>query len=98
MSETSIDIPAILLKEVVILPHMAVPLELDEGQAQAARAAAATDGRILLLFARPDSKDEEAHERFYPVGVIAEVQTVQRPGGSVLIAQGLMRAEMHELV
>ena len=120
MSESPIrlELPAMLWPGMVILPHMAVPLEPEslrpytgpavpqapepafgvrrrdeQSAARAAlRAATDADNRVLLLFALPDQ--EAAADKFHHVGVIAQVQTTQRGGSTIVIAQGLMRAEV----
>jgi ATP-dependent Lon protease len=95
-SQNHLDLPAILWPGVIILPHMAVPLELEDPAAQAAlRATADADNRVLLLFAAPDQ--EAAAHKFHQVGVIAQVQMTQRGGNTVAVAQGLIRAEVVQI-
>ena len=95
--QTHIELPAMIWQGLVIMPHMAVPLELEQPAAQAAvRAAAGADNRVLLLFARSD--EEATANKFHRVGVIAQVQTTSRGGTNIMIAQGLMRAEVIQTV
>lgn len=95
--QTHIELPAMIWQGLVIMPHMAVPIELEQPAVQAAvRAAASTDNRMLLLFARSD--EEAKANQFHHVGVIAQVQTTSRGGTNIMIAQGLMRAEVIQTV
>ena len=93
-----IELPAILINEAVVLPHMATSLEVDDENTQAAvQAASAADNMVLLLFALPGRDDYPLAEQFHPVGVTAQLQFIQRSGGQTLIAQGVMRAEVETL-
>jgi ATP-dependent Lon protease len=98
-SDKVVEIPAILLNDVVVLPQMAVPIEAEDARTQSAvQAATAADGRVALLFTLPDKEDQPLSERFHPVGVIAELQYIRRTEGSVLIAQGISRAKIQEVL
>ncbi|MCB0063165.1 MAG: endopeptidase La [Caldilineaceae bacterium] len=106
-----IELPAVVLYDAILGPHMAAPLEIDDEATQAAVRASSPEGRILLLFALPDDKDEFNAEmmetvsadssvegQLHDVGVIAQIQTVQRGNGTIMVMQGIMRAEVIELV
>ncbi len=70
------SLPILSLPDVVVLPGMVVPVELDDAaQAVVDAARAGSDGRLLLAPRLPDR---------YPVfGVIAEIEQVGRlPGGA----------------
>jgi len=95
---TRVELPAVLLRDALIVPHMATPLELDDEATQAAVRIASSEGRLLLLFALPDRADQPLADQIHPVAVIAQIQAMQRGGGTLLIAQGLMRAEVQALV
>jgi ATP-dependent Lon protease len=97
--EKIIEIPAILLNDVVVLPQMAVPIEAEDARTQSAvQAATSADGQVALLFALPDREDQPLSEQFHPVGVIAELQYIRRTDGSVLIAQGISRAKIQNVL
>ncbi|MDQ3248597.1 MAG: endopeptidase La [Chloroflexota bacterium] len=93
-----IELPVIVLHDTLIVPHMAVPLEMEEEATQAAVRAAAGEGRVLLLFALPDRGELPLVEQLHRVGVIAQIQAMQRGSGTLMIAQGLMRAELQGMV
>jgi len=136
-----VELPAVVLHDAILGPHMAAPLEIEDAATQAAVRAASSDGRLLLLFALPANQgvplltqrdatpselpaddepaltidavespaavivdaDEEVTaldypERLHHVGVIAQLQSMQRSGGNILVMQGVMRAEIMTLV
>jgi ATP-dependent Lon protease len=95
---TLVELPAVVLHGVIVGPHVAAPLELDDEPTQAAIRAAASGGRLLLLFALPDTADRPLAEQIHPVGVIAQLQSMQRSGTTLVVAQGVMRAEIHDLI
>jgi ATP-dependent Lon protease len=98
-SERIVEIPAILLNDVVVLPQMAVPIEAEDARTQSAvQAATSANGQVALLFGLPEREDQPLSERFHPVGVIAELQTIRRTEGSVLIAQGISRAKIQDVL
>jgi len=125
IERAAVELPAVVLYDVLLGPHMAAPLEIEDKATQAAVRAASPDGKILLLFALPEdteglnsvdpivmpvtdtdilpdeiSDDEEPVEaHIHRVGVIAQLQSVQRGNsGSAMIMQGVMRAEVIDLV
>jgi ATP-dependent Lon protease len=79
MTETSanlINLPVLALSDLVVLPGMVVPVELDEPARAAVDAArAAADDRLLLTPRLPD--------RYPSYGVVAEIEQIGRlPGGA----------------
>ncbi len=95
---TRVELSAVVLHDALIVPHMAVPLELEEEANQQAVRVASGEGRILLLFALPNRADRPLTEQIHPIGVIAQIQAMQRGNGTLLIAQGVMRAEVQAMV
>ncbi|MEZ4863967.1 MAG: endopeptidase La [Caldilineaceae bacterium] len=92
------EFPAVVLHEVILGPHMAAPLDLDDSTIQAAVRKGMEQGRILLLFALPDRAGLPLKEQIHSIGVIAQLQSMQRPGGNVIVVQGIMRAQVDEFV
>jgi ATP-dependent Lon protease len=98
MSENTVELPAIL-SDSVILPHMATSVELKDDSTQVAvKAAADNESELLLLFPLPDREEAPLAEQFHHVGVTAQLQFMQRSDGQILIAQGIQRAEVLEIV
>ena len=96
--QATIELPAVVVEDAIVLPHMAAPLEMDDQRAQMAiHAAAQGDNTILLLFALPGQEEAPLPEQIHHIGVIARLQFMKRPGGEILIAQGLSRAEVLEI-
>ncbi|MEZ4617666.1 MAG: endopeptidase La [Caldilineaceae bacterium] len=111
ITRVPVELPAVVLYDAILGPHMAAPLEIDDAATQAAVRAASPEGRILLLFALPDDEEElgftlESSDQsdatidanLHSVGVIAQLQTVQRGNGAVMVMQGVTRAEVIDLV
>jgi ATP-dependent Lon protease len=82
----------------IIGPHMAAPLDLDDEMTQAAVRAGLEHGRILLLFALMDRKELPLLDQIHHIGVIAQVQSMQRGNGVVIVVQGILRTEVREFV
>src|SRR3954471_12125005 len=75
MSSTE-RLPLLPLDDAVVLPGMAVPVELSDAEARVAVDAGVDEGTMRLLVA------PRLHGRYAPVGTVAVVQQVgQLPGG-----------------
>lgn len=110
VTRAPVELPAVILYDAIMGPHMAAPLEIEDDATQAAVRASAPEGRLLLLFALPEEGDamgmgmpetattsELVEGQLHDVGVIAQIQNVQRGNGTIMVMQGLMRAEVIEL-
>jgi len=71
--QTSRKLPVLFLPDVVILPGMVVPIELDEAAQAAVDAARATDGTDGELLVAPRLED-----RYASYGVVATIEKVDR--------------------
>ena len=97
--ENVLELPAILLREAVILPKMAVPMELgDETSQLAVRTAMLTDGRVAVVYAPEEDDSRPLEEQLHPVAVVATTQRVERMGQSILVVEGQTRADLISLV
>ncbi len=74
------ELPAVVLHDMIVGPHMAAPLEMENDATQAAVRAALEQGRILLLFALPDRETLPLLEQVHPIAVVAQLQSMQRGG------------------
>ncbi len=111
VARVPIELPAVVLYDAILGPHMAAPLEIEDEATQAAVRASSPDGRLLLLFALPEEEpvfDADSLEtitaeslikgQVHKIGVIAQIQNVQRGNGTVMVMQGTTRAEIVDLV
>jgi len=90
-------LPLLPLRDVVVYPHMVIPLFVGRDKSiQALEAAMEGDKRILLVAQKNASTDEPAAEDIYSVGTVATVlQLLKLPDGTVkVLVEGLYRAEI----
>jgi len=89
--QTSRKLPVLFLPDVVILPGMVVPIELDEAAQAAVDAARATDGTDGELLVAPRLED-----RYASYGVVATIEKVDRfnRGGPAAVLKAGARAEI----
>ena len=90
MSSTE-RLPLLPLDDAVVLPGMAVPVELSDAEARVAVDAAGTAGGAMRLLVAP-----RLHGRYAPVGTVAVVEQVgQLPGGQPgALVRGVSRARI----
>ena len=89
--------PILPLRDVVVYPHMAIPLFVGrEKSVKALTAAMQDDKRILLVAQRSADTDEPAITDLYSVGTLASVlQMLRLPDGTVkVLVEGGQRAEV----
>ncbi|WP_053937078.1 endopeptidase La [Amantichitinum ursilacus] len=92
--------PMLPLRDVVVFPHMVIPLFVGRPKSIRALEAAMEGGRHILLVAQKNAqKDEPAMADIYPVGTVATVlQLLKLPDGTVkVLVEGLQRADMLSL-
>lgn len=93
-----IELPAVILHDMIVGPHMAAPLEMDDEVTQGAVRIGLEQGRILLLFALAGREELPLLDQIHNIGVIAQIQSMQRGGGMVIVVQGVVRAAVKEFV
>ncbi len=94
-----LTLPAILLSDTIVLPHMTVRLDTENVKNRAAINVAVEEGsKLLILFLNPEGSELGMESRFHRVAVVADVQSVQYGGRAVLVAQGESRATDLEVV
>jgi ATP-dependent Lon protease len=92
--------PVLPLRDVVVYPHMAIPLFVGREKSIAALSAAMQDDkRILLVAQRTADKDDPGADDLYEVGTLASVlQMLKLPDGTVkVLVEGAQRARIREL-
>ncbi|MFO7167974.1 MAG: endopeptidase La [Chloroflexota bacterium] len=98
------ELPLVVLGEMVIMPHMTVPLQVGQGKSYRAMEHAWDDEREVLLIFVSESEIESYKsgqpQQLPPVGVIARLEEfIKLPDGTVrIILEGLTRASVHGAV
>ena len=97
----TISLPLLPLRDVVVFPHMVIPLFVGRPKSIKALETAMEDGKQILLVAQKSAaKDEPSTEDLYAVGTVATVlQMLKLPDGTVkVLVEGVQRAEVVEVL
>ncbi|MDR2690394.1 MAG: endopeptidase La [Azoarcus sp.] len=92
-----LKLPLVPLRDVVVFPHMVVPLFVGRTKSvKALEAAMNADKRILLVSQQSASNDEPLSSDFYDVGCIAQIlQMLKLPDGTIkVLVEGKQRARI----
>ena len=98
------ELPLVVLGEMVIMPHMTVPLQVGQGKSfRAMEQAWGEDQEVLLIFVSEDEIDGYKNgqpQALPPVGVMARLgEFVKLPDGTVrIILEGMTRAATGEIL
>ncbi len=93
--------PVLSLRDVVVFPHMIVPLFVGrEKSVRALEAVMADDKQILLASQKDPAEDDPATEGIYRTGVLANVlQLLKLPDGTVkVLVEGQQRVRITEFL
>ncbi len=91
------DLPILPLRDVVVFPHMVIPLFVGrEKSVRALETAMAADKRILLIAQRGPDIDDPKAEDLYSIGTVATIlQLLRLPDGTIkVLVEGVERAEI----
>jgi ATP-dependent Lon protease len=91
------ELPVLPLRDVVVYPHMVIPLFVGrEKSVRALDMAMDGDKRILLVAQRSPDTDDPAAGDLHSIGTVATVlQLLKLPDGTIkVLVEGLMRAEV----
>ncbi|MFO0442225.1 MAG: LON peptidase substrate-binding domain-containing protein, partial [Pseudomonadota bacterium] len=94
----SMEMPLLPLRDVVVFPHMVIPLFVGRPKSIKALETAMEAGKSIVLVAQKSAaKDEPAPEDLYDVGSIANIlQMLKLPDGTVkVLVEGSQRARIH---
>ncbi len=97
-ARTSERLPLLPLKDVVIFPHMVVPLLIGRPASVAAVDESLASGRrVFVCTQRNPEQDEPRREDLYAVGVTASIlQTLRMPDGTMkIVIEGVTRSRLH---
>ncbi|MFI4963162.1 MAG: endopeptidase La, partial [Legionellales bacterium] len=93
------SIPVLPLRDVVVYPHMVIPLFVGRGKSiRALEAAMLENKRIFLVAQRKSANDDPSPEDIYTVGTLSSVlQLLKLPDGTVkVLVEGGTRARVKE--
>ncbi len=95
-----IEIPVLPLRDVVVYPHMVIPLFVGrEKSIRCLEAAMDHDKKIMLVAQKEASTDEPGINDLFSVGTVASIlQMLKLPDGTVkVLVEGLQRARITTL-
>ena len=94
---TPIDLPLLPLRDVVVFPHMVIPLFVGRPKSiKALEMAMEADRRIMLVAQKTAAKDEPQVSDMFEVGCVSTIlQMLKLPDGTVkVLVEGLQRANV----
>ena len=97
---TAIDLPLLPLRDVVVFPHMVIPLFVGRPKSiKALEAAMESERRIMLVAQKAAAKDEPAVSDMFEVGCVSTIlQMLKLPDGTVkVLVEGLQRAKVNRI-
>ncbi len=95
------QMPLLPLRDVVVFPHMVIPLFVGRPKSIKALETAMEAGKSIVLVAQKSAaKDDPLPEDLYRIGSIANIlQMLKLPDGTVkVLVEGSQRARLHEIV
>ena len=93
-----IDLPLLPLRDVVVFPHMVIPLFVGRPKSiKALESAMAEERRIMLVAQKAAAKDEPAVSDMFEVGCVSTIlQMLKLPDGTVkVLVEGQQRARVN---
>jgi len=106
LPQEQMEMPLLPLRDVVVFPHMVIPLFVGRPKSIKALESAMEAGKSILLVAQKSAaKDEPAVEDLYSIGCVANIlQMLKLPDGTIkVLVEGVRRAhvdsveDLHEL-
>ena len=92
-----VDLPLLPLRDVVVFPHMVIPLFVGRPKSIKALEVAMEAGKSILLVAQKSAaKDDPVPEDLYDIGCVANIlQMLKLPDGTVkVLVEGVQRARI----
>jgi len=96
-----VTLPLLPLRDVVVFPHMVIPLFVGRPKSIKALENAMEAGKHILLVAQKSAaKDEPAFSDLYTVGTVASIlQMLKLPDGTVkVLVEGTQRVQVNEFI
>lgn len=97
---TPIDLPLLPLRDVVVFPHMVIPLFVGRPKSiKALESAMSADRRIMLVAQKAAAKDEPSVTDMFEVGCVSTIlQMLKLPDGTVkVLVEGQQRARVNAI-
>jgi len=97
---TPLDLPLLPLRDVVVFPHMVIPLFVGRPKSiKALESAMESERRIMLVAQKTAAKDEPVVEDMFQVGCVATIlQLLKLPDGTVkVLVEGQQRARVNKI-
>lgn len=94
------QLPLLPLRDVVVFPHMVIPLFVGRPKSIKALEAAMEQGKSIMLAAqKAAAKDEPSAADIYEIGCVANIlQMLKLPDGTVkVLVEGAQRARVHHI-
>ena len=99
LPSTPLDLPLLPLRDVVVFPHMVIPLFVGRPKSiKALESAMESERRIMLVAQKTAAKDEPVIEDMFDVGCVAIIlQLLKLPDGTVkVLVEGQQRAKVNK--
>ncbi|MFZ5960616.1 endopeptidase La [Pseudomonas knackmussii] len=99
--KTLVELPLLPLRDVVVYPHMVIPLFVGrEKSIEALEAAMTSDKQILLLAQKNPADDDPGEDGLYRMGTVATVlQLLKLPDGTVkVLVEGEQRGRVERFI
>ncbi|WP_206861110.1 endopeptidase La [Lysobacter changpingensis] len=96
----TLTLPVLPLRDVVVFPHMVIPLFVGRDKSiHALDLAMESDKRILLVAQKSAETDDPGAEDLYQVGTLAQVlQLLKLPDGTIkVLVEGVSRVNVHDV-
>lgn len=100
LPSSPIDLPLLPLRDVVVFPHMVIPLFVGRPKSiKALESAMEAERRIMLVAQKAAAKDEPSVEDMFGVGCVATIlQMLKLPDGTVkVLVEGQQRATVNKI-
>ena len=97
---TPLDLPLLPLRDVVVFPHMVIPLFVGRPKSiKALESSMESERRIMLVAQKTAAKDEPVVEDMFEVGCVATIlQLLKLPDGTVkVLVEGQQRAKVNKI-
>ena len=98
--QPTLDLPVLPLRDVVVFPHMVIPLFVGRDKSiRALDLAMENDKQILLVAQKSAETDDPGADDLYPVGTLAQVlQLLKLPDGTIkVLVEGVARVSVTDI-